>query len=76
MKEDFMNNVYIDTRKPVLYTDFIDFVKPLLTNRQREKVRKVLQFSFDKKKQTYKLPNWRLQKLDVLIQERAKQLLQ
>lgn len=71
---DDLENSYASTRKPALYDDFISFVKPLMSHRQKEKVRAVLTFEFDKHT-TYKLPNNRLKKLENLIHQQAKKLL-
>lgn len=73
MEDDF-NNHYADTRRPATYDDFIEYIKPLMTNRQKEKVRKVLDFHFNTKSQ-YKLSNKRLKKLEQLVHNQAKQLL-
>lgn len=75
MKDDFENiENYAKTRKPATYQDFIEYVKPLITKRQRDKLRRLLEFEFDRKS-TYKLPNDRLKKLEELIRSRAKELL-
>lgn len=75
MKDDFEKiESYANTRKPATYQDFMEYVKPLLTKRQRDKLRKLVDFKFNKKS-TYKLPNDRLKKLEKLIQSRAKELL-
>lgn len=75
MKDDFENiENYAKTRKPATYQDFIEYVKPLITKRQRDKLRRLLEFEFDRKS-TYKLPNDRLKKLEELIGSRAKELL-
>ena len=76
MEDDLDNiGIYANTRKPATYQDFIDYVKPLMTKRQKDKVKKLLKFEFDKKSSVYKLPNRRLKKLELIIQERAKILL-
>lgn len=75
MKDDFENiKNYAKTRKPATYQDFIEYVKQLITKRQKDKLRRLLEFEFDKKS-TYKLPNDRLKKLEELIRNRAKELL-
>lgn len=43
------NSQYIKTRQPATYNDIISFIKPLITNRQKDKVRKLLDFLFKKK---------------------------
>lgn len=76
MKEDFeKTGHYAATRKPATYQDFIGYVKPLATKRQKDKLRRLLEFNFDKNLR-YKLPNYRLHKLEELIRNRAKELLQ
>lgn len=72
MESDFeKGSQYIETRQPATYNDFIEFVKPLITHRQKEKVRKILDFHFEKKTK-YKLPNKRLKQLEKVIQRQAK----
>ncbi|MEG0276900.1 MAG: XRE family transcriptional regulator [Coprobacillus sp.] len=76
MDDDIQNfQEYASTRKPVLYQDFIEYIKPMISNRQKEMIRKLLIFEFDKNT-TYKLPNKRLKALEELIHLRAKQLLE
>lgn len=75
MENDFEEgSQYIETRQPATYNDFIEFVKPLITHRQKEKVRKILDFHFEKKTK-YKLPNKRLKQLEKVIQRQAKKIL-
>lgn len=75
MEKDFdEESQYIKTRQPATYNDFIEFIKPLITHRQKEKVRKLLDFHFEKKVK-YKLPNKRLKQLEVVIQRQAKKIL-
>lgn len=54
--------------------DFIEFIKPLITHRQTEKVRKLLDFHFEKKTK-YKLSNKRLKQLEKIIQKQAKSIM-
>ena len=68
-------NEYIKTRQPASYQDFISYVKPLMNNRQREKVRKLLDFHFQSSFK-YKLNRKRLKQLEFIIQERSKALLE
>ena len=76
MDDDFKNiNEYIKTRQPASYQDFISYVKPLMNNRQREKVRKLLDFHFQSSFK-YKLNRKRLKQLEFIIQERSKALLE
>lgn len=75
MDHDFKNiDAYIKTKQPASYQDFISFVKPLMNSRQKEKVRKLLDFHFDKQSK-YKLNKKRLKQLELLIKERASTLL-
>lgn len=75
MEKDFdEESQYIKTRQPATYNDFIEFIKPLITHRQQEKVRKLLDFHFEKKAK-YKLPNKRLKQLEVVVQRQAKKIL-
>jgi len=75
MENDFEEgSQYIETRHPAAYHDFIEFVKPLITHRQKEKVRKILDFHFEKKTK-YKLSNKRLKQLEKIVQRQAKKIL-
>lgn len=75
MDDDFKNiDEYIKTRQPSSYQDFISYVKPLINSNQKEKVRKLLDFHFDSKSK-YKLNNKRLKQLELMIQKRARCLL-
>lgn len=75
MDDDFKNiNDYVSTRLPAAYQDFISFVKPLMTIRQKDKLRKLINFKFDKNTR-YKLSNKRLKQLEIVIQERVMLLL-
>ncbi len=76
MDDDFRNiDAYIKTRQPASYQDFIGYVRPLMTKRQKEKVRKLLDFHFNKTSH-YKLNNKRLKQLEIIIHIRAKQLIE
>lgn len=75
MNDDFKNiDVYIKTRQPASYQDFIGYVKPLMNNRQKEKARKLLDFHFDSQSK-YRLSKKRLKQLELIIQKRASILL-
>lgn len=75
MDDDFKNiQAYVKTRQPASYQDFIGYVKPLMTSRQKEKVRKLLDFHFESKSR-HKLSNKRLKQLEKLIQKQAQELL-
>ena len=75
MDSDFKEiNNYVSTRLPATYQDFIGFVKPLMSNRQKDKLRKLINFKFDRKTR-YKLLNKRLKQLEKIIQERVMLLL-
>lgn len=76
MEGDFEDtNTYVSTRLPATYQDFILFVKPLMTMRQKDKLRKLINFEFDKNTR-YKLSNKRLKRLEKIIQERVRLLLE
>lgn len=75
MDSDFKDiNKYIVTRRPATYQDFISFVKPLMTVRQKDKLRKLINFQFIKNTR-YKLSNKRLKQLEKIIQDRVGLLL-
>ena len=75
MDSDFKEiYTYVSTRLPATYQDFIGFVKPLMSNRQKDKLRKLINFKFDRKTR-YKLLNKRLKQLEKIIQERVMLLL-
>lgn len=76
MDEDFKNiNQYIQTRLPATYQDFIAFVKPRMTKRQKEKLRKLIGFKFESHYK-YRLPRKRLKYLEEIIQKRVLELLE
>lgn len=75
MQEDFHNiEEYAATRTPATYQNFMEYIRPLITKRQKEKIRKLLAFEFDKNSR-YKLPNSRLRKLEKLVRDRAVEIL-
>ena len=75
MESDFgEESRYIETRQPATYTEFIEFVKPLMSHRQKDKVRKLLDFHFERKVR-YELPNKRLKQLEKMIQKQARSFL-
>lgn len=65
---------YASTLLPCVYDDFLDEAKSVLTKNHRDKLRKLLDFSF-KKHSRYNLPKLRLKYLERFIQERARVLL-
>lgn len=66
---------YADTLLPCVYDDFIGEAKTVLTRNHKEKLRGLLNFKF-KKHPRYNLPNKRLKYIEILIQSRAKLLLE
>lgn len=75
MDNDFDDiNNYVSTRTPATYQDYILFVKPLMTSREKDKLRKLINFKFDENTR-YKLSNKRLKQLEKLIHERVVLLL-
>lgn len=75
MDKDFEDDHYLNTRRPAAYDDFVEFIKPYMTHRQRQKVRSVLNFQFNKKTR-YKLLDKRLKHLEAIIHQQATKLLQ
>ncbi len=76
MDDDFKNiDQYIQTRLPAAYQDFIAFVKPRMTKRQKEKLRKLIGFKFESHYK-YRLPRKRLKYLEEIIQKRVLELLE
>ena len=65
---------YASTLLPRIYDDFINEAKSVLTKKHRDKLRKLIDFSF-KKHSRYNLPKSRLKYLERFIQERARVLL-
>ncbi|MBQ6380313.1 MAG: XRE family transcriptional regulator [Clostridia bacterium] len=65
---------YSKTLLPCVYDDFFAEIKPLLTHRQKNNLRKLLTFKF-KKNARYNLDDKRLKMLEKIIQNRAKELL-
>lgn len=75
MKDDFENiDDYIKTQQPALYPDFIQFAKGVMTEGQRKKLSKLINFKF-KKHSHYNLAPERLKQLEDLIKSRVLQLL-
>lgn len=66
---------YADTLVPCVYDDFVGTATKVLTNKQREGLRKLLEFKV-KKNSRYNLPDKRLKMLEKMIQARAKTLLE
>ena len=65
---------YSKTLLPCVYDDFFAEIKPLLTHRQKNNLRKLLNFKF-KKNARYNLNDKRLKMLEKIIQNRVKELL-
>ncbi len=66
---------YISTLYPCVYDDFIGTAKEVLSARHREGLGRLLEFRF-KRHVRYNLPKNRLEKLEALVRERARLLLQ
>ena len=71
-----LNNAkeYSKTRYPAAYDNFVDFVKPLMSEVQKKQVRKLINFKF-KKHPRYNLDSKRLKNIENFIQVRIKELL-
>ena len=74
--DDDLKNVdqYVQTRQPATYQNFISFIQPYLTPRQKEKIRKLLNFHFTSTSQ-YRLSKKRINVLEKVIHEQAMKLL-
>ncbi len=71
-----LNNAkeYSKTRYPAAYDNFVNFVKPLMSEVQKKQVRKLINFKF-KKHPRYNLDSKRLKNIENFIQVRIKELL-
>ncbi len=65
---------YAKTRTSQMHMDFVSSIKPLITERQKEKIRKLINFKF-KKHSKYNLSNKRIKLLEKFIQIRIQELL-
>ena len=65
---------YAETLVPCVYDDFIGTARAVLTQRHREGLRKLLEFSF-KRNSTYNLPSGRLKLIEQTVRKRAGELL-
>ena len=75
MEDDLKNiNLYEKTLVPALYNDFIEFSKKIITDRQKEKLRKLIGFKFTKNTR-YNLPQERIKIIEKQIQLRLETLL-
>jgi hypothetical protein len=66
---------YIETLMPSVYDDFIGTAKALISQEQRLKLRRLLEFRF-KKHSRYNLPDQRLRMIEQQIKKRARLLLE
>lgn len=66
---------YASTLMPCVYDDFMEAAASVMENRQREGVRRLLEFRF-KKHSRYNLPDRRLRAIESLIHKRAALLLE
>jgi hypothetical protein len=55
--------------------DFVEFIRPLIRTREKKKLRKLINFKFEKHP-TYNLPAKRLKMIEAFIQRRVKKLLE
>lgn len=65
---------YAKTRAPAAYPDFVRFAKETMSKRQKDMLRKLLEFKF-KKHPRYNLDEKRLKTIERFIHERVKELL-
>ena len=66
---------YAETKIMKNAGDFIEFIKPLITNREKKKIRKLINFKF-KRHPTYNLPAKRLRVIEGFIGRRVKRVLE
>ncbi len=75
MDDDFENiEEYAKSQQPALYPDFMEFAKNVITEKQIEKLTKLMNFKF-KKHSHYNMEAKRLKKLEDLIQFRVKEII-
>ncbi len=78
-KDDFETDEaltnYANTLLPCVYDDFIGTAKAVLTQKHRDKLRKLLEFKF-KKNPRYNLPDKRIRMIEKQIRQRVKLLLE
>ena len=67
-------SVYVNTRTPATYSDFVEFAKHYITNSQKQKLHKLQNFKF-KKHPRYNWSKKRLKTVERVIQERVELLL-
>lgn len=70
---DDMEN-YVKTRTPATYTDFVEFAKLYMTDKQRTKLKTLIGFKF-KKHPRYNWSNKRLKTIEKIISKRVEMLL-
>lgn len=66
---------YIDTLQPAIYDDFLATAKEMMTERNREQLRHLLSFKFQRHP-THNLPAKRLRMIEKQVQKRARLLLE
>jgi len=75
MKDDFERlEDYAGQRTPVFGQSFDALAIAFITERQRKKLRRLINFAFTRHK-TYNLPEWRLKRLETFLQNRLQFLL-
>lgn len=75
MEDDLVDwQKYASTRVPATYNDFIGLAKQLMGAKQKEKLRKLMNFKF-KKHSKYNLSDTRLKVLEKLVVQQARNLL-
>ena len=70
---DDMEN-YVKTRTPATYTDFVEFAKMYMTDKQKAKIKALIGFKF-KKHPRYNWSNKRLKTIEKIISKRVEMLL-
>ena len=74
--EDDLNNLseYSKTRKPAIGGSYEEVVNNFITERQKAKLRKMINFKF-KKHARYNLDNKRIKEIEKFLQERVRELI-
>ena len=73
-EDDSALQAYVDTLVPSVYDGFLETAKSMMTNAQKEKLRRLVDFKF-KKHRRYNLPAQRLRMIEKQIQKRVRELL-
>jgi len=74
MEDDFRDlDAYAKTRTPVFGSSFDELAAAFMTDHQRKNLRKLIDFRFTRDR-SYKLPAWRMKKLEIFLQQRIRMM--